>query len=144
MALTLNINGKIIEEPSSDEIARSFEELSKMKSFSLELKMAVAILARDEAHQLIATGQREAGFVLSHRDGGVDSEYMIDSGGDVEFAEVVRIFQAYARGEDWGKETFTWERRAVAFRSSMLIRILLIVSVLSILAVAILRRFIAK
>jgi len=144
MALTLNINGKIIEEPSPDEIAKSFEGLSKMKSFTLAPKIATAILARNEAHQVMATGHREAGFVLSHKDGDVDSEYVIEPGRDVEFDEVIRIFQAYARGEDWGKETFTWERRAVASRRSTLIRILLIVSVLSILAVAILRRFIAK
>ena len=144
MALSLNIDGKIIEEPGPDDIARSFEELSKAKSFTLGPGITMAILARDEAYRLMATGSRDAGFVLSYKDGDADSEYVIEPGLDVEFGEVIRIFQAYARGEDWGKETFNWERREVAARRSMLIKILLIVTILGILALVVARKFIAK
>src|SRR5689334_14821137 len=110
MALRLDIDGEIVEEPKAEDIARGFEELGKGSGFFKGPGITIAVLASDESHEISATGTRGDGFMLAYKDGDADSEFIAGPEQAVTFEEVIRIFQAYARGEDWGRANFKWER----------------------------------
>jgi hypothetical protein len=144
VALNLNIDGKRIEEPGPADIARGFEELGKGAGFFKGPGITIAVLARDETHELMATGTRAAGFMLSYKDGEADCEYITGPEQAVKFEEAIRIFQSYARGDDWGQSNFQWERLQVFEKTPKVIKRLLIIAVLGFLAFMLVRRFIAK
>lgn len=106
MALTLDVDGKIIENPSATDIACAFETLGKGTGFFRGPGMSMIILARREAEEIMATGTHDEGFVLTYQDGHPEYNYNTDIHQPVPLAETVKIFQAYARNEDWGQSKF--------------------------------------
>ncbi len=86
----------------------------------------MVILEYDDANLLMATGTYACGFMLSHHDGDKECEYHTDVNQPITVPEVIKIFQAYARGEDWGRSTFKWERVVVDDKISHIIKRLVI------------------
>jgi hypothetical protein len=110
MPLTLSVDRNRIEGVDSTDIAHAFESLDRRSGGAFTGPgLSMIILERDAAHLLMATGTYAAGFVLSHHDGDPEYEYNSDMNQPVTVEEVTKIFQAYARGEDWGQSKFKWE-----------------------------------
>jgi hypothetical protein len=65
-------------------------------------------LTRDDTHSLTATAHPDGGFSLSLEDGEPDCLHHAEKSFSRE--RVSAIFQAYARGDDWGRSEFPWER----------------------------------
>jgi len=139
VAITLDIDGKIIGEPKAEDIASGFEALQKGSGFFKAPGITIAILARDKEHEICATGTRDAGFMLSYKDGDANFEFVAGPEQAVKFGEVVRIFQAYARGEAWGQSNFKWEQMQITGEMSMVTKVVLLVALLGIVAFAVMR-----
>jgi hypothetical protein len=112
MPLTLNADGKRTNEPTAADIARTFESLERGRFRLFGFRgpgISLIILQRDESHMLTATGTYSDGFMLGHNDGDPDLEHVTDMNKPIPPADMVKIFQAYARGDDWGHSTFNWD-----------------------------------
>ena len=105
MALTLNVDRKQTVEPDDLDIAREIGSIDSSKG--LGSGISLIILSRDSTHWICASGHPLEGFALSYQDGDAEWEYC-----NKRFlppAEIIKIFQAFARGGDWGKAGFDWE-----------------------------------
>lgn len=100
MPLLLDVEGKQIPEPDSSDIVQAFE--------SFEAGVSYVALTRDDAHSITATAHPDGGFLLSLEDGEPDCLFHAEKSFSRE--RVIAIFQAYARGDDWGRSAFQWER----------------------------------
>jgi hypothetical protein len=118
MALTLNVDGKIIENPSETDIAFAFESLDKGTGLFRGPGLSMIILARKEAEEIMATGIHDEGFVLTYQDGNPAYNYNSDIHQPIPVAETIKIFQAYARNEDWGQSKFKWGRFELEVKTS--------------------------
>ena len=140
MPLTLNVDGKMTSEPDPTDIAHAFESLDKRSGGLITGPgLSMIILEQDEAHLLMATGTYASGFLLSYHDGERECEYNSDMKQPVPVGEVVGIFQAYARGADWGRSKFKWERNVVEDKPANIIKRLLIIGILGFLAYVIIK-----
>ena len=106
MALTLDVDGRRIENPDSTEIARAFESLDKRTGF-LHGGLSLVTLAADETHSLGASGHPVEGFTLCHRD--EDPKRDSFSRRTLTMQDVIKAFQRYAQREDWGKAGIDWD-----------------------------------
>jgi hypothetical protein len=95
MPLTLDVDGKKIEEPSPTDIAHAIESLDKRTGgFFTGPALSMIILWQDEAHLLMATGTYSSGFVLSYHDGERECEYNSDMNQPVPVAEAIKFFSS--------------------------------------------------
>jgi hypothetical protein len=131
MALTLNVDGKTIENPSDSDIVSAFESLGKGTGFFRGPGLSIIILARKEAEEIMAVGTYNEGFVLTYQDGHREYNYTTDLHQPVSTDETIKIFQAYARNEDWGQSKFKWERCALEEKTSTVIKRLLVIGILA-------------
>jgi hypothetical protein len=107
MPLTLNVDGKNTKRPTASDIAFAFDALDKRTGL-IHGGLSLVMLIKDEVHWLTAAGHADEGFALSYQDGDPQFEYFSDN--RLSTTDVIRIFQTYAAGSDWGKETFKWDR----------------------------------
>lgn len=143
MPLTLSVDGKRTEEAGATDIARAFESLDRRTGGVFTGPgLSMIILERDDAHLLMATGTYAAGFVLSYHDGDPEYEYNSDVSQPITVEEVIKIFQAYARGDDWGQSKFKWEPfDSREGNTSKIIKRLLGIGFLGYLAYVVLKNF---
>jgi hypothetical protein len=111
MSLKLNVDGLQTENPSDSQIACGFESLDKGEARLLSGPgLSMVILSRSDTEDLVATGTYTQGFVLTHQDGRPEEEITTDMHQPVPVDTVIKMFQSYARGENWGKSQYQWER----------------------------------
>ena len=127
MALTLNVDGKIIENPGGTDIASAFETLGKGTGLFRGPGFSMIILARREAEEIMATGTHDGGFVLTYQDGSPEYHYNTGMNRPVPVADAIKMFQAYARNEDWGQSKFQWKRFDLEVKTSQSVKRLLII-----------------
>ena len=145
MTLTLNVDGKQVSQPGDADIAQALEALDKRTGFFAGPGISIIERGSDEAQSLTATGTAGAGFLLSYKDGDPDCEYNTGLEQSVSLDETIRIFQAYARGDDWGKSNFKWERTVlVEGDTPRLIKRLLVIGFLGYLAYLVVRKLAAN
>jgi hypothetical protein len=92
----------------------------------------------------MAVGTYNDGFVLTYQDGNPEYNHSTDLRKPIPVAEVIKIFQSYARNEDWGQSNFKWERFELLEKSSKVIKRLLIIAIVGFLAFILLKRFLEK
>jgi len=107
MPLTLNADGRKTVGPGATDIAHAFESLERGPGIGPGI--SIIMLQCDEAHMLTATGTYTEGFFLGHNDGDPEYEYVTDMHQPISPDDIIKIFQAYAGGEDWGQSKFKWE-----------------------------------
>jgi hypothetical protein len=111
MALNLNVDGARTDNPSDTDIAHGFESLDKREARLLSGPgLSMILLSRSETENLVATGTYAQGFMLSHQNGRPEDEIATDMREPVPVDKVIKAFQSYVRGEDWGQSTYKWER----------------------------------
>lgn len=96
------------------------------------------VLRKDATHWLAAFGTFAEGFSLSYQDGDSNYQFYAEQQG-TPVAEVVRIFQAYARGEDWGQARFTWEPFILRDKTMTIVKRLLMIILLGYTAWAVIK-----
>ena len=143
MALTLDIDGELIQNPSAAQIADAFQSLEKGGGF-FGPGISIAILSRAQAEFLMASGTRDAGLMLSYQDG--DPVWQYEAGADqaVSFDEAIRVFQAYAAGDDWGRGNLQWEREQMISKWDSILRRLLIIGLIAFVAYIVVKKFIVE
>jgi len=144
MALTLNVDGKIIENPSETDIAFAFESLEKGTGFMRRPGLSIIILARKEAEEIMATGIHDEGFVLTYQDGDPAYNYNSDIHQPVPVDETIKIFQAYARNEDWGQSKFKWSRFELEVKPSKSLVYWLIIGVMVFIVIKLITKLVVK
>lgn len=144
MALTLNVDGKSIRNPSETDIASAFETLGKGTGFLRGPGLSMIILARREAEEIMATGTHDEGFVLTYQSGNREYNYSTDIHQPIPVAETIKIFQAYARNEDWGQSKFNWHRFDLEVKTSKVLIRLLIIGLIAFIAIKWIMKFAVK
>jgi hypothetical protein len=144
MALTLNVDGKITENPGNADIASAFESLEKGTGFLRRPGLSMIILARNEAEEIMATGIHDEGFVLTYQDGDPAYNYNSDIHQPVPVDETIKIFQAYARNEDWGQSKFKWSRFELDVKTSKSIIYWLIVGLIAFFVIKLVTKIVVK
>jgi hypothetical protein len=107
MATMLDVDGKEFKEPTESDIAIAFDAIEKRTGF-FHGGISLVTLTIEAVGSLTAAGHPAEGFSLSYNDGSPDHEYF--SSETLPIDEVVKIFQMYARRDDWGKARFKWEQ----------------------------------
>ncbi len=126
MALILDVDGEKTENPDSKQIADGFRSIDpEQAGFHAGTGISMVVLIKDEANSITATGHPSEGFSLSFEEGEQDVVYETKRLEFLPMDEVVAIFQAYARGEDWGKDRFQWERSD--YRQSKVAKIIIFI-----------------
>src|SRR5262245_25222647 len=111
MALNLDVDGKQTANPRDSDIAHAFESLEKGATRLLSGPgLSIIVLSRGKAEELAATGTHAMGFMLSYHQNGSKDEFSTDPQQPLSVGEVIRAFQLYARGEDWGQSLYKWKR----------------------------------
>lgn len=111
MALILDVDGKRTERPNSEQIADGFRSIDPEQiGFHSGTGISLVTLTKGEGNSITATGHPAEGFALSFEEGETDVVYENTKLQFLPMHEVIAIFKAYARGEDWGKDRFQWER----------------------------------
>ena len=106
MGLQLDVDGEIISEPSSEQIAEAFDAIPKIKGFSKGI--SIVSLTKDPEHSLSASGHPVEGwFHLVIQDWPV--EFVSFQKQPLPQQRVIGIFQAYARGEMRWRDEFHWD-----------------------------------
>lgn len=143
VALTLDIDGEETQDPSAAQISEAFERLKKGGGW-FGPGITIATLARSETQWLMATGTRDAGFMISYQDG--EAAWQYDAGPEqaLPIGEVVGVFQSYARGQDWGQSNFVWERTQLFSETGVVVKRLLIITLVGVVAYVLIKRFIAE
>jgi hypothetical protein len=100
MATMLDVDGKEFKEPTESDIAIAFDAIEKRTGF-FHGGISLVTLTIEAVGSLTAAGHPAEGFSLSYNDGSPDLEYF--SSETLPIDEVVKIFQMYARRDDWGK-----------------------------------------
>jgi len=145
MALTLVVDDKKTENPDSTDIASAFELLDKRPAGLLKgAGLSMIILARSEADFLMATGCYAGGFVLSYQDGNPEYEYNSDLHQPVPVDETIKMFQAYARGENWGQSNIQWNRLRMKYGTVDVVKRLLIIGFIGFLAFVLIKYVIGR
>ena len=144
MALSLDVDGKKTENASVTDVALAFESLSKGTGFFGGPGISMIILARKEAEEIMATGTYNEGFILTYQDGHPEYNHSTDIYQPFPVAEAIKIFQSYARNEDWGQSKFKWERFDLEDKTSTIIKRLLIIGILGFVAVVLVKSFVIK
>ena len=125
------------------DIARAFESLDHRPSSLLRGPgLSMVILARKEAEDIMAVGTYAQGFVLTYMDGNPEYNQTSDMNKPIQVGEVIKIFQAYARNEDWGQSNFKWERFDLKPKVSKVVIGWLIILLIGIAVMALLSKFI--
>jgi len=144
MALTLNVDGKITGNPGATDIAAAFESLDQGTGFMRRPGLSIIILARKEAEEIMATGIHDEGFVLTYQDGDPAYNYNSDIHQPVPVAETIKIFQAYARNEDWGQSKFKWSRFEVDVKPAKSIVYWLIIGLIVFFVIKLVTKIVVK
>ena len=111
MAMTLNVDGVRTEGPSDTDIAHGFESLDKEEARIFSGPgLSIITLDRSDTESLTATGTYAQGFILGYQNGRPEDEVSTDLHDPVPVEKVIKAFQSYARGEDWGQSKFEWKR----------------------------------
>jgi len=130
MPPTLAIDGEVTKNPSATDIATKLEAIDKRDS-----GISLVTLTLDETHFLSAAGHPAEGFSLSFQDGDPSCEYF--SYKFLPVLEIIRVFQDYACGRDWGREKFTWDAMRTLDSKTQLKRLALIVGIVVLLYAAV-------
>jgi len=145
MALTLVVDDEKTENPDSTDVASAFESLDKRPAGFLKgAGLSMIILARTDVDFLMATGCYAEGFVLSYQDGNPEYEYNSDLHQPVPVEETIKMFQAYARGENWGRSNIQWNRLRMKYGTVGAIKRLLIIGFAGFLAFVLIKYFIGR
>ena len=114
MAVNLNVDGVRTQSPSDTDIAHGFETLDRKEARIFSGPgLSIITLDRSETESLTATGTYAQGFILGYQNGRPEDEVSTDLHNPVPVEKVIKAFQFYARGEDWGQSTFEWKRVGV-------------------------------
>jgi hypothetical protein len=98
--MTLDIDGKKIEEPDSKTIAKEFDAIE-------EGGLSLVILSQNEGNSLTTSGLPTEGWgALLHEVDGVTRGADIST--PLRQEKIIQIFQAYARRDDLWKKEFQW------------------------------------
>jgi hypothetical protein len=99
--MTLDIDGKKIEAPNGETIAKEFDSI-KGNGISL------VILSRDKGNSLTASGLPAEGWAALLHEAN-DVTYGADISTPLRQEKVIQIFQSYANGDDLWKKEFQWD-----------------------------------
>ena len=98
--MTLDVDGKKIETPDVETIAREFDSI---KGGGVSL----VIFSRDEANSLTAAGTPAEGWSgLLHETNGITRGAEISS--PLRQEKIIQMFQSYARGDEFWEKEFQW------------------------------------
>jgi hypothetical protein len=126
--MTLEVDGNRTENPDANAIAAGFGSINKRTGF-FRGAISLVKIAHDQTHWLAAAGNPAEGFTLSYQDGDPLRDYFTDR--LVPAAEVLKIFQAYACGDEWGREKFIWDTCLSLDRKTQFRRLVVIAVVAS-------------
>jgi hypothetical protein len=99
--MTLDIDGKKIEEPDGPTIAKEFGSIEAGG-------LSLVILSRDEGNSLTTSGLPTEGWgALLHEVNGVT--HGTDISTPLRQEKIIQIFQAYARGDGLWEKEFQWD-----------------------------------
>lgn len=108
MPLTFDVDGKRLKDPTSDDIAGGFASISAVGTHDI----SVIELGRPPVI-LCAFGNPTQGYTLDIRETlepkGTETSKVTSPAKLLPHEEVVRIFQAFARGDDSWQAKFHWE-----------------------------------
>jgi hypothetical protein len=105
--MTLDINGKIIEEPDDIGIANGFESIDKTTGLR-SAGLSLVILSRSKGNSLSVGGHPAEGWAgLNIEENGVDRT--ADNYSSISQEKIIQIFQSYRRGDKLWEKEFQWE-----------------------------------
>src|SRR5262249_40893242 len=106
-SMTLDIDGKKIEEPDAVAIADGFESIDKTTGFRSR-GLSLVILSRNKGNTLSVSGHPMEGWAgLNLEENGIDRTANIAS--SINQDKVIQIFQSYAKGDTLWEKEFQWE-----------------------------------
>jgi hypothetical protein len=98
--VTLDVDGKIIEAPNVETIAREFDSIKGGGA-------SLVVFSRDENNSLTAAGTPAEGWSGLLQDAnGVSRVAQISS--PLRQEKIIQIFQSYARGDELWEKEFQW------------------------------------
>lgn len=108
MPLTFDVDGKRLKDPAPDDIAGGFASISAVGTHDI----SVIELERPPV-TLCAFGNPKQGYTLDIRETlepkGTETSKVTSPAKPLPQEEVVRIFQAFVRGDDSWQPKFHWE-----------------------------------
>ena len=105
--MTLDVDGKQIQNPDDGVIAREFESIDKRTGFRSG-GLSLVTLMRNEGNSITASGHPVEGWggLLRETDG---ITYGADISTPLRQEKIIQIFQCYARGDDLWEKEFQWD-----------------------------------
>jgi hypothetical protein len=108
MPLTFDVDGKTMQDPGNDEIAKGFASIDAEGRRSISM-----IMLRRAPIELWAFGHPKEGYTLAIDEDvapkGTRTSKVTSPTKMVPHDEIIRLFQDFARGDDSWQNRFAWE-----------------------------------